>query len=71
LRANNINDDDFKQICHVLKPDPSNPNFANKTLKVLDISYNPITKKSLKFVAEMMETNRTLEYLGLAKCKLP
>ena len=70
LRANNINDDDVKQICHVLKPDPANPNFANKTLKVLDISYNPITDHSVKYIADMMENNRTLEYLGLAKCNL-
>jgi len=56
-------------MCLALKPDPSNPNAANKTLKVLDISYNPITELSLKYIADMMETNRTLEYLGLAKCK--
>ena len=54
----------------VLKPDPANPGHANKTLKVLDISYNPITKKCLKFISDAMETNRTLEYLGLAKCNL-
>ena len=55
-------------MCHVLKPDPANPNFANKSLKVLDISYNPITNLSLRHIAETMETNRSLEYLGLAKC---
>jgi hypothetical protein len=55
-------------MCHVLKPDPLNPNFANKSLKVLDISYNPITNISLRHIAETMETNRSLEYLGLAKC---
>jgi Ran GTPase-activating protein (RanGAP) involved in mRNA processing and transport len=54
-------------MCHVLKPDPSNPNFANKSLKVLDISYNPITNLSLRYLAETLETNRSLEYLGLAK----
>lgn len=54
----------------MLKPDPANPNFSNKTLKVLDISYNPVSKKCLKHFADMMETNRTLEYLGLAKCNL-
>jgi Ran GTPase-activating protein (RanGAP) involved in mRNA processing and transport len=57
-------------MCHVLKPDPANPGFANKSLKVLDLSYNPISKKCLKFIADTMETNRTLEYLGLAKCNL-
>jgi hypothetical protein len=50
-----------------LKPDPSAPNASNKVLKVLDISYNPITDRSIKALSEMMDTNRTLEYLGLAK----
>ena len=36
---------------------------------MLDISYNPITKDSLASLADMLENNRTLEYLGLAKCK--
>ena len=44
---------------------------ANKTLKVLDLSYNPFTKKALNQIADMMEANRTLEYIGLAKCNLP
>ncbi len=70
LRASNIGDEEVKQMCHVLKPDPANPHHANKTLKVLDISYNPITKKCIKYFNEMLETNRTLEYIGLAKCKL-
>jgi Ran GTPase-activating protein (RanGAP) involved in mRNA processing and transport len=54
-------------MCNVLKPDPANPNAANKNLKVLDISYNPITGRAFKAIADMMETNRTLEYLGLGK----
>ena len=56
-------------MCHALKPDPAAPNASNKTLKVLDISYNPsaLTDHSIKAIAEMLETNRTLEYLGLAK----
>ena len=54
----------------MLKPDPANPNTSNKSLKVLDISYNPITRVGMKSAAEMMEFNRTLEYLGVAKCKL-
>lgn len=61
----------MKQICHILKPDPATPNLSNKTLKVLDISHNPISKTSLKYIRDMMETNRTLEYLGLAKLNLP
>ncbi len=68
LRANNLNDDDVKQICHVLKPDPANPQFA-KPLKVLDLSYNPLTGESVTAVAELLETNRALEYVGLSKCK--
>ncbi len=70
LRANNLQDEDIVQMCHVLKPDPSAPNASNKTLKVLDISYNPITERALRAIADMMETNRTLEYLGLAKSKI-
>ena len=36
---------------------------------MLDISHNPVSKESLANLADMMENNRTLEYLGLAKCK--
>lgn len=57
-------------MCHVLKPDPANPNASNRTLKVLDISYNPLTERSMRAIADMMETNRTLEYIGLAKNKI-
>jgi hypothetical protein len=46
LRANNIQDDDVKQICQVLKPDALNP-LSQKPLKVLDLSYNPITKDAV------------------------
>ena len=56
-------------MLHILKPDPAAPNASNKTLKVLDVSYNPqaFTDKAIKSLCEMMETNRTLEYLGIAK----
>lgn len=71
MRASNITDDDMQQMCHMLKPDPAAPNASNKTLKVLDVSYNSnITEKGLKSIGEMMEFNRTLEYLGLAKNNL-
>ena len=56
-------------MCHALKPDPANP-LASKALKVLDLSYNPITKESVNYIAELLEVNRNLEYLGLAKCGL-
>jgi hypothetical protein len=59
-----------KQICNALKPDPANPAAGNKSLKVLDISYNPISNLSIGYIADMLDVNRTLEYLGLAKCKL-
>lgn len=70
LRSSNIGDEEVRQIALALKPDPAQPNASNKTLKVLDLSYNPITEKAVKYLSEMMETNRTLEYLGLAKCHL-
>jgi hypothetical protein len=55
-------------MCLILKPDPSLPNQSNKVLKVLDISYNnEVTERGLKYIGDMMEFNRTLEYLGLAK----
>lgn len=69
LRANNLQDDDVKQICQVLKPDPLNP-LSQKPLKVLDLSYNPITHTAVQSIADMLDINRTLEYIGLAKCKL-
>jgi Leucine Rich repeat len=71
LRASNIQDDDLKQICHALKPDPANPAIGNKTLKVLDLSYNPLTPSTaVGYLADMLDVNRTLEYIGLAKCGL-
>ena len=71
LRASNIQDDDLKQICHSLKPDPANPAIGNKTLKVLDLSYNPLTPSTaVGYLADMLDVNRTLEYIGLAKCGL-
>ena len=71
LRASNIQDDDLKQICQALKPDPANPAIGNKSLKVLDLSYNPISPSiSVGYLADMLDLNRTLEYIGLAKCGL-
>jgi hypothetical protein len=67
LRADNLHDDDVKQICQALKPDAVNPSLV-KPLKVLDLSYNPITKDSVTSIAELLDVNRTLEYIGLAKC---
>jgi hypothetical protein len=53
-----------------LKPDPANPAAGNKSLKVLDLSYNPITGASIGYLADMLDVNRNLEYLGVSKCGL-
>jgi hypothetical protein len=43
----------------------------NKTLKVLDLSYNSFSGKAVgQEFTSVLETNRTLEYLGLAKNNL-
>lgn len=57
-------------MCQAMKPDPANPASLTKALKVLDLSYNPITDKSINEIADMLNVNRNLEYLGLAKCNL-
>jgi len=65
-----LRDRDISDICSCLTYDPVNPLAQNKILKVLDISSNPITSLSALSIAKMMEMNRTLEYLGMAKCDL-
>jgi hypothetical protein len=43
----------------------------NKSLKVLDLSYNSFSGKVVgQEFAAVFETNRTLEYVGLAKNNL-
>jgi len=68
LRASGLKDRDLTQICNVLKPEYGP--MQNKTLKVLDLSYNNFTGESISEFVNVLETNRTLEYLGLAKNKL-
>ena len=70
MRAVNLCDEDMQQICKVMTVDPANPGASNRTLKVLDVSYNPLTMNCMESIAEMMEGNRTVEYLGLAKLKM-
>jgi len=70
LRASNIQDEDVKQICHAMKPDPAVPASMTKALKVLDLSYNPLTANAVQHISDMLDVNRNLEYLGLAKCHL-
>ena len=62
LRGNRLNDDDIKQICTSLKD--------NHFLKVIDISYNNITKASILSFKELIDTNKTIEFIGLAKNNL-
>lgn len=59
----------MRHICQVLKPDPANPT-STKPLKVLDLSYNPITKDAINAISDLLDVNRNLEYIGLAKCQL-
>ncbi len=69
LRHSGLNDKDLKQICHLLRAESGA--LQNKTLKVLDISYNNFTGKVVSSeIAGVFETNRTLEYIGLAKNSL-
>jgi hypothetical protein len=59
LRGNQITDEDVTQICTGLKD--------NHTLKVLDVSYNKLTKASVEAFVELLEVNKSLEFIGLAK----
>lgn len=68
LRASGLKDRDVQQICNVLKPEYGPQ--QNKTLKVLDISYNTFNETLIQDFIPVFETNRTLEYLGLAKNNL-
>lgn len=63
LRGNNLSDNDLKQICDNLK--------ENTTVKVLDVSYNNLTKTTIDNFRELIcEHNKTLEFIGLAKNNL-
>jgi hypothetical protein len=70
MRSSGLHDKDVADICTCLTYDAEKPLAQNKVLKVLDLSANPVTKNAARILAEMMESNRTLEYLGLAKCNL-
>lgn len=66
LRHSGLTDVDLKAICALLKPE-AGP-LQNKALKVLDISYNHFDAGVLgQEISEVLEVNRSLEYLGLAK----
>ena len=52
-------------MCNVLRPEYGAD--QNKTLKVLDLSYNNFSGEAMKDFIGVFQENRTLEYLGLAK----
>lgn len=52
----------------MLKPDYGAE--SNKTLKVLDVSYNNFSGQAVQEFIPVFENNRTIEYLGLAKNNL-
>lgn len=62
LRGNQLKDSDVKQMCDALK--------ENHLLKVIDISYNNITSKSVTYFKELTDLNKSLEFIGLAKNNL-
>lgn len=70
MRASGLTNNDVKQICDVLRADPANPTVQNKSLKVLDLSYNKFSGEALQHFDAVLQTNRSLEYLGFAKNKL-
>jgi len=69
LRSSSVTDRDLLDMSSCLTYDPSKPLSHNKTLKVLDVSANPLTAP-LPCLTALLSGNRTLEYLGLARCKL-
>ena len=68
LRASGLKDKDLQQIILALKPDTSLP--MNRNLKVLDLSYNEFSGQTVREFKEVLEQNRSLEFLGLAKNRL-
>jgi len=60
MRSSGLTDNDVVKICEALK--------SNQCLKVLDISSNSsLTPSVVENFAEVMASNRTIEYLGLSK----
>ena len=62
-RSSGLTDLDVGQMCEVIK--------TNTTIKILDISSNrSINSAALTGFQEVLQENRTLEYLGFAKLGL-
>ena len=69
LRHSGLTDKDLQQICFLLRAE-AGPHM-NKTLKVIDLSYNSFSGKAVSHeLSSVFETNRTLEYVGIAKNNL-
>lgn len=68
MRASGLNDKDLHHIVQALKPDTSLA--MNRNLKVLDLSYNNFSGAAIQEFSSVFDTNRSLEFLGLAKNKL-
>lgn len=63
MRSNGLNDFDLDQIINVMK--------HNQSLKVIDISSNTsLSGESITKLGDILDSNRTIEYFGLAKLNL-
>jgi Ran GTPase-activating protein (RanGAP) involved in mRNA processing and transport len=66
LRHSGLTDNDLQQICKLLSTDGGA--LQNKCLKVIDLSHNDFTGAVVSSAMKhVFETNRALEYVGLAK----
>lgn len=69
LRHSGLVDADLQQICKMLSSE-AGP-LQNKTLKVIDLSHNGFTGSVVSTcVKQVFDSNRVLEYVGLAKNNL-
>jgi Ran GTPase-activating protein (RanGAP) involved in mRNA processing and transport len=69
LRHSGLNDSDLMQISKMLSSEAGAQ--QNKTLKVLDLSHNDFSGKCVQqCLKQVFESNRSLEYVGLAKNNL-
>ena len=63
IRSNRLTDFDLNSIINVMK--------SNQTLKVIDISSNTdLSGECVARLGEILDSNRTVEYFGLAKLGL-
>lgn len=63
LRSNNLTNNDLEHISNSLK--------TNATIKVIDISSNQdLTGDAVIKLGDILDTNRNIEYFGLAKLNL-